>query len=69
MEISKKNSILTPTEQRRLERKKMIIAEYKEVEGSYAPHRLMRVIADKYDVTISTVRNILVESGVYQPNR
>lgn len=70
MDITKKTStILTATEIRRRERNAAIIAAYRELKGSYAPHRLMRVLADRFEVTISTVRSILITSGDYTPNR
>lgn len=70
MDITKKTStILTATEIRRRERNASIIAAYRELQGSYAPHRLMRVLADRFEVTISTVRSILIKSGDYTPNR
>lgn len=70
MELTKKSStIFTATEIRRRERNAAIVAAYRELEGSYAPHRLMRVLADRFEVTISTVRSILITSGDYTPNR
>lgn len=70
MELTKKSStIFTATEIRRRERNAAIVAAYRELEGSYAPHRLMRVLADRFEVTISTVRSILIKSGDYTPNR
>lgn len=70
MELTKKSStIFTATEIRRRERNAAIVAAYREFKGSYAPHRLMRVLADRFEVTISTVRSILIKSGDYTPNR
>lgn len=70
MELTKKSStIFTATEIRRRERNAAIVAAYRELEGSYAPHRLMRVLADRFEVTISTVRSILIKSGDYTPNK
>lgn len=70
MELTKKSStIFTATEIRRRERNAAIVAAYRELQGSYAPHRLMRVLADRFEVTISTVRSILIKSGDYTPNK
>lgn len=70
MDITKKTStILTATEIRRRERNAAIIAAYRELEGSYAPHRLMRVLADRFEVTITTIRTLLINSGDYTPNK
>lgn len=33
-----------------------------------AAHRLFRVIADKYEMTVPSIRRIVINAGLYNPN-
>lgn len=66
MEISKKN-FMTATQKRRQQRNIEIVNDYNSMKSSAAPHRIMSVLADKYQMTLGTVRNILIEYKAYNP--
>lgn len=66
MEISKKN-FMTATQKRRQQRNIEIVNDYNSMKSSAAPHRIMSVLADKYQMTLGTVRNVLIEFKAYNP--
>lgn len=63
--------LLTASEKARIERKDRVCELYtrlREENPTVACHRLMTHIADEFSLSLSGVRNILIERGLFTPN-
>lgn len=64
-----KKELSTLSERERAERHKSICNEYSAMVSRYPdcrPHRIMRVVAEKYEMTVPGVRCIIQKYGLYQ---
>lgn len=64
--------VRTPIEKKRDERNKLICESFLKLSNEMpdcSPHRIFRMIAERVDMTIPGVKNIVINNGLYQTKK